>query len=346
MADLIPDGIHFGLPDDVYHTDPALGSSDLKSIAMDPVDWQFMRLHGEADETDAMVMGRALHARILEGREAFAAAFVPELEKPDGVLVTNDDLAGWLDRHGIKVKATATKAVMIEAIQSSGVSQPKIWSVIQGEFKSNNAARTELSAAQWEKIETAAQWMQADATLSASMTDGSFQHGAPEVSIFYTDNGVRLKARFDYWIAHAVIDLKSFATMYKEEPAKAVLRAIMRQRYDLQCAAYVRAWHRGREMFKQGQVFGTAPDGFLHKAYSRPHPLWVWVFLKSVGAPQPFVRSLSHKEMVFDVARSTMERAIETYRSKVAEFGDDKIWPPSNPPEALSTSDFPTWFGT
>lgn len=343
MTHIHPDGIYFNLDDDTYHADPALGSSDLKAIAMDPVDWQFDRLHGEQDESDAMVLGRALHSRILEGRDVFAKSFVPELEKPDGVLVTNDDLCAWLKDRGMSDKGT--KAVLIERIQSSGVAQPKIWHVMREEFDAANVARTELTAKQWEKIETAAQWMQADSVLSAAMIDGTFQHGAPEVSIFYTDGDVRLKARFDYWLGHAVVDLKSFATMYKEEPSKAVLRAIMRQRYDLQCAAYVRAWHRGRELFKAGHVFGPVPDGFLARVYSRQHPLWIWVFLKSVGAPQPFVRSLSHEEMVFDVARSTMERAIETYRSKVAEFGAENIWPPSNPSEALSTSDFPTWFG-
>lgn len=339
----LSDGIYFGLPDDDYHADPALGSSDLKAIAMDPVDWQFMRLHGEQEETDAMVLGRALHCRILEGRSAFEDSFVRKVEKPEGALVTNDDLGAWLRSHGLSDKGT--KPVLIERIQSSGIAQPKIWHVMRGEFEADNADRTELTAAQWEKIETAAQWMQADSVLSSAMADGTFQHGAPEVSVFYTDNGVRLKARFDYWLGHAVVDLKSFATMYKEEPAKAVIRAIMRQRYDLQCAAYVRAWHRGLDLFRASQVFGPEPSGFLNKVYSRSHPLWIWVFLKSVGAPQPFVRSLSHEEMVFDVARTTMERAIETYRSKVAEFGADRIWPPTNPSEALSTSDFPSWFG-
>jgi hypothetical protein len=343
MAEVIPDGIHFGLDEDAYHADPALGSSDIKAIAMDPVDWQFMRITGEREETDAMILGSALHKRLLEGRAAFEAAYVCELEKPEGVLITNDDLSGWLKGHGLS--GAGTKPALIERIQGSGIAQPKIWHVMQEEFKARNGARIELSRAQWEKIETAAKWMQADATLSASMVDGAFQHGAPEVSIFYTDDGVRLKARFDYWIAHAVIDLKSFATMFKEEPAKAVIRAIMRQRYDIQVADYVNAWHAGRDLFKAGKVFGDVPDGFLKKVYSRAHPLWVWVFLKSVGAPQPFVRSLSHEEMVFSVAQSTVRRAIEIYRAKVAEFGTDAMWPPANPPEALSSSDFPQWFG-
>ena len=342
MADINADGIYFGLDESAYHADPALGSSDLKQIYLDPIDWQYDRLHGTREETDAMLFGSALHCRVLEGKAVFDAKFCGVPVKPDGCLITNDDLGAWLKSYGLSDKGK--KAELIERIQSSGVAQPAIWEVLREEFEALNAGKSELTEQQFERVETAARWMQADATLQVMMKDGAFQFGAPEVSFFYTVEGVRLKARFDYLVGHAILDLKSFAPMYKEVPAYSITRAIMRQRYDLQCAAYVRAWHQGRKLYESGAVFGSQPDGLLKSVYSRAHPLWVWVFLKTVAAPQPFVRSLSNEEMVFGIADRCITTAIEKYQAKVAEFGTEKIWPPNNPPEAMATDDFPQWF--
>lgn len=336
------DGIYFGLSDDDYHADPALGSSSLKQLTLDPVDWQYERLFGEDNETEALIWGRALHARVLEGRTAFEAKFCTEFETPEGdCLKTVDDLKGWLKEAGHSHKGN--KAELVARILGTGAA-PQIYDQMKSAHDSSNEGKTPLTAKQYAQIETAAQWMQSDATLSASMKDGSFQHGAPEVSVFYTEDGVRLKARFDYLIGHAIIDLKSFAPMYREVPASSITRAIIRQRYDLQCAAYVKAWHVGRGLWKDGRVYGEAPEGLLEKVYANGNPLWIWVFLKSTSAPQPYVRSLSSQEMVFGTAQHAINRAIEIYKEKVEAHGADNIWPPMNPPDALATDDFPAWF--
>jgi hypothetical protein len=336
------DGIYFGLPENEYHADDALGSSDLKQLAVDAVDWQYDRLFGDDAETDALVFGRALHCRVLEGRAQFDALFCGELDKPDDVLVTVADLEAWLGARNIPAKGK--KADLIQAAMNAPGDKPLIWDLLREDFEARNAEKTILSAKVIAQVETAAQWMQADVTLSASMQDGTFQHGAPEVSVFATVEGVRMKARFDYLIGHAIIDLKSFSTMFREVPANSITRAIVRQRYDLQAAHYVNMWHHGRDLYASGKVFGIEPDGLMRSVYSRKHPLWIWVFLKSVMAPQPYVRSLSHEEIVFGVAQNGVARAFATYRDMVAAHGAEKPWPPSNPPEALSTDDFPSWF--
>lgn len=342
---MIDAGIHFGLSEDAYHADAALGSTDLKRIAIDATDWQFNRLHGEDKETDALIFGRALHCRVLEGEAVFRGKFCCALDKaaiPDDALQTVDDLKNYLRDCG--VKATGNKADLIERARLMPACPP-IADLIRDRFYEANSDKQMLSGDQWRALHVAVQWMQADSLLKEVMEDGAFTKGAAEVSVFYDLDGVRLKARFDYLLGHAIVDLKTFATMYQESPGYAIPRAIIRQRYDLQAASYVKAWRAAKQLWQDGQVYGSEPwQGFLAKVFDRDDPFWIWVFLKSNGAPQPFVRRLPIDGMVFGTAMFTIERAINTYREKVAEFGADADWPPRHEAEVLDNSDFPAWF--
>lgn len=70
------DGIWFGLDESEYRADPALGSSDLKALAKDPTQFWWSRSGLDPDEdTEAKKLGRAVHKFVLEGRDAFEAAY-------------------------------------------------------------------------------------------------------------------------------------------------------------------------------------------------------------------------------------------------------------------------------
>lgn len=78
------DGIYFGLDETAYHRDLALGSSDLKRLYAEPADyWYSSPLNPDLppeETTPAQLVGKAVHKLVLEGEEAFAAAFV---RRPD-----------------------------------------------------------------------------------------------------------------------------------------------------------------------------------------------------------------------------------------------------------------------
>lgn len=78
---MIEPGIYFGLDEAVYHADTALGSTDMKALASDPVSWWYYSKHNpdrpEDRDTPALLFGRAVHAMILEGRKALEARFAP-----------------------------------------------------------------------------------------------------------------------------------------------------------------------------------------------------------------------------------------------------------------------------
>lgn len=62
---MITDGIHYALPEDAYHADPAISNSGLSLVAKSPAHY---RQRAERATTPALAKGRALHALVLEGR--------------------------------------------------------------------------------------------------------------------------------------------------------------------------------------------------------------------------------------------------------------------------------------
>jgi hypothetical protein len=75
------DGIWFGLQEDEYHNDLALGSSDMKKLAFSPPDYWFGSPMNPArkpqEQTDALKFGKAMHLFVLEGPALFKAAYAP-----------------------------------------------------------------------------------------------------------------------------------------------------------------------------------------------------------------------------------------------------------------------------
>jgi hypothetical protein len=344
-TELIPDGIHFGMPEERYHPDPALGSTRQKDLVIDPIEYQYGRIYGaEKKETFALKWGSGIHCRALEGRESLKERFpiAPALADYEDALVTFEHLKTHAKKLGLS-KVGTKKEDFISAIRDFDKEVP-IWDEILAKFNAENAAKTILPRDALEHIERAAQWMQRDAELAPVMEDGTFTAGASEVSIFYTENGVRLKARIDHLLAHGVIDLKSFRPMFSENILAAAKRAVSRMRYDLQAASYMRALHAAAKLYEQGLVFNN-PYGsdFLKtvfKTLAAGQMEWVWVLIKASGAPQPVVRKFDMNSMLFKTAAMQIDDAINNYRNLTTEFGQDEVWMPTNSAETWGDMDF------
>lgn len=339
-------GIYFGMDEAEYHADPALGSTSIKALAVDAYEFQFDRLYGEDKDTDALVFGSALHARILEGREAFNRKFCQEFDKAtvEGALDTIADLKKWLDERGQAGFSSKNKPDLIAMVQRIDPEQP-IVDVIKRAWDNANQGKTALKPKRWAQVDVAARWVQRDPLLSAVMEDGTFSHGAPEVSIFYEDRGVRLKARIDRLLRHAIVDVKSFAPRSAGRIEDLALKAINNMRYDLQAADYLRAWQSAKELYAAGKVFGEPPfSSFLAECFDREEPAWIWIMIKSAGAPQPLVIDWQAKFARLHAA-DQVEQAIETYLQLRDQHGDEVEWPPMRPALTLTDSDLPTYFG-
>ncbi len=340
-------GIYFGLSDTEYHADESLGSSKQKELVLDPIEYQYARLHGgEKPETFALKWGSGIHCRVLEGRASFAERFPvgPRIEDFPGVLVTMDHLRAHCKEIGVKPGKTKEEA--IAAIRDFDEKVP-IWDEIKGKFEAENVGKTIIPADAIAHIERAARWMQRDPELAPVMEDGTFTAGASEVSIFYTDKGIRLKARIDHLLASAVIDLKSFRTIMAEAVKPAAKRAISRMRYDLQAASYMKALRAASILFKEGRVFNNLYDAeFLETVFATVDAGkmdWIWVLIKASGAPQSVVAKFETESNIFKEAAVEIDDAIETYRSMVDKFGVDSDWIPESTVESWGDTDFPPW---
>lgn len=82
---IIETGIYFGMTDDRYHADPALGSTDLRRLLRSAPDFwwhsKFNPMRPVDTETPAKIFGHAVHTCVLEGREKFEAKYGPTDEK-------------------------------------------------------------------------------------------------------------------------------------------------------------------------------------------------------------------------------------------------------------------------
>jgi hypothetical protein len=347
----IEPGIYFNMPSPRYHRDKSLGSGSIKDIALDPTEWQWSKLHDVDKDSAALTWGQAIHARGLEGRAVFESRFAcePNIKDHPGALVTMEHLREHCKR--LNIKPGTRKADAVSAIRDFDQTTP-IWDEIIAAFERSSVGKTQISRRIAEQIEIAAQWMQADETLGPFMTDGTFTVGASEVSIFYVDNGVRLKARIDHLLTHALLDLKSFRPPvgWRVGPAidRILGRVIAQNRYDIQAACYIRAWTHARALFEAGRVFDATDEQreLLKSAMNHAEMKWIWALVKNTGAPQSFVRQFPLSTFAFGSAMDEVNDAIDAYRANVAKFGADRDWIPHHAPGSFADTDFPSYMGT
>lgn len=350
MAELLPLGIHFGLHKDFYLADPGIGSTSHKEMVADLTDFQYQRLHGPARaDSEALIRGELLHTRVLEGHTEVDKRFAIAPNKADypNALITMSDLRDKCREIG--VKPGTTKAAAIEAIRRFD-DDIEIWDEIEGDFIRANGHKMIVKPDLMTWADIAADWMARDAILSKHMRDGVFTGGEPEVSVFFEHNGIRLKARLDFINPVAVIDLKTYAPRIRPMPYKEqVITAICSFRYDLQAVHYRRAWHAAKDFVNSGDVYYHGLTVMNVPAlFERDAPKWLWVFVKSIGAPQTVVVEWTEMRaaLSWGSAVGESEVTLAHYAKMMKDFGPDADWPVSRPPIILEDADFPVWFGT
>ena len=351
-AERLPLGIHFGLDEEKYHADPALGSSSIRDLATYPVKWQYDRLRPrEREETEAMTWGSAWHCRVLEGKAAFEARYAKPPRPADypDALNTTDDIKEFLRMHGQKL--TGNKPDLVARAKEIDECPP-FFSDILDQWIAEHPDHQDLTERQAQEIEDAVAMMERDDTLRAVMQAGSLINGAAELSIIYEVEGVRRKARFDYALAPTknresalIVDLKSFTTFKGATDEDAAIRKIYDMAYDVQAAYYIEAYNAARELLERGLVFGDAPDsGYLSAFLSAPSIEWVWVMIRRDRGMVPLIISVDTNEPMFERGHEIVDGAILTYQAYMAKFGADQLWsPPPRLPLRLNSSMFPSY---
>lgn len=319
----IKPGIYFGLPEDVYHAAPWVGSSSAKKLYACPPDYWFeshMNPLRPADEpTMAQTFGRALHHRILYGAEAFARDYTP-IGGTKGDTVSAEDLKAFLkDQGAIPAKLKA-----------------------DNEKLARELGFNLLTEETYERIMVAAAHITKNPNLAQAFTGGF-----PEVSVFWHENGVPCKARWDYWKQRAIVDLKSFRSKERIRSLdEIVLQDLFNYRYDIQTAWYLLGHERAAALFDQGAVHvlpgATAPtrEWMLKSLQEKAH--WVFVFFRADGMPVAKSYQIPNNSPAHASGNWAVRVALDNYRDNLEKFGTD-AWVNTDEPFVIAEEDMPKW---
>lgn len=119
------DGIYFNLPEDHYHSDPALGSNGVRDLLQSPLTYWINSPYNadrpeEDDKTDALNLGDYVHDRLLHNEKRFAI-------KPDGMSFATKEGKAWREEQAgatiIPYKQHQAAEMIFRAMETAGVAE-------------------------------------------------------------------------------------------------------------------------------------------------------------------------------------------------------------------------------
>lgn len=344
---LVPYGVYFGMPADEYHADPALSQSGIKSLMVSPLTFWSRHIdpERECEETPAMMLGTAIHKRILEGPVAFhnGYAFSPNRDEFPNAVDGADNLRDVCREMGLKSSGTiAEMCVRIMAQDPNTV----IWPEIMRRFKSESEGKIILKSDDGALINRIAEMVDSD-----EMARNAFIGGFPEVSIFWPDatTGVRMKARFDYLKSRAIVDLKTFANTKSLPLDRAIAMYAATYQLHVQAVVYLRAVTAAKAMILKGLVYGESKDhpiihAFLHNKSTQ----FFFVFVETGSANNIIVREFrklgdaGNETLLYQSGKKAAGEAIAQYKTLSKRFGTAP-WNVQHEARPFNDEEFPPW---
>jgi len=342
------EGVFFSMPEDEYFSVPALSASGVKWLRQSPLDyWARQPWLGQTEDSEteeesfARTLGKAYHARILEGREVFNARYCGELEPFEGMLKTDDDLRLWLAANDLSTGGKRKQDRIDRILDAAPHMASRIWDCALEDYTQTHAGKIFIKQKYLDKIDLAAAMIEKSPTLG-----NAFKGGIPEVSIFWVDEetGCPCKARLDYWKPRAIVDLKTISEEHGREFGRAVDREFANRRYGAQGTWYWQAAQAGIAHMKAGRLYGSAPLAITEKIISTPKDerKLLWVFQQKGPAPLAMGKIYNPESAVFKVWEVHLEAARRTYVEHMEKFGRDP-WITDYPITEFEDSEVPIW---
>ena len=371
-----PPGIHFGIPEEDYHAIPAYGKSHMVNFECSPTQfWAESWLNSDRKERDAehYRVGKAYHAMILEGHEAYTSRFYPLPDPKDypKALRSVDEIKQELLRQhqtpvakvDVPEKPGTTRAAKKEDWVAQLMAYDRsalVWDDIVAKAEKIAAGRIMLSADDDRRIRIAAKLIAMDAQLAKAFTGGY-----PEVTLIWDDprTGVRCKCRVDYLKIKAVVDLKSFANSRDRSVRNAILYAIASNHYALQPAVYLEGVDEVRKLVRYHGADAVHHHGFdpdkdltaeqqeanyqalqfaLKWASNTTPDRWLWVFQQKGDAP--VTRGFWHPlgGTTHSVAQSVWRDSLRKFRVHAEVYGNG-VWLDLAEIDDISDEEIPAW---
>ena len=176
--------------------------------------------------------------------------------------------------------------------------------------------------------------------------DKAFEGGLPEVSVFWTVDDIRYKARFDYLQIRSIVDLKSIDNQKGLEFKQACRNAIANYDYIVSARHYSEGRKQMQRLLQKGLVFGLPEgmDGWLINVANFVNFGFVFVFWQKSAAPISHGIIVSPDNPIYDRASEMISKAVDNYRRFMADFGTDEPWVPTTHLDELYETDMPVWY--
>lgn len=337
-------GLYIDLPEEEYFAVDAIGSSDLKELLRAPFDWWYSSRHNpyfeDKDDSEARILGRALHALILEGQQSYESRFSIEPDPRDypGALKTTEDIKTFLAEMGVDVPASAKKlkAELVKYAVDNGYGG-RVWEHITAAHTQDVElfGKTPITAAQDRALRHMTQLVEDHPELGPSL-----RSSLCEVSVFWRREGeddMLLRARLDSTSSVFSLDLKSLSNWKGRSVQDMPRRQIEEIEYDIQRRFYDEGRQMMRKFIHSGDVH--CPGGELDERTKKvlqdiaaaDHWQWVWLFFqirddKKGKAPVIVPRFHQPQGQVWDEAGKKVDKAIANYREYMRRFGPDTPW--------------------
>lgn len=340
------DGVYFDLPEHDYHRIAALSSTGIKNLLISPVDFwarSWMNPRYSHEETDAQEAGSAYHRRVLEGSEVFYQHYAPTFGT-NGLPETADQLRLALKRSGHD--QSGKKQDLIARCERFGIPTFDVQSV---EYYAEHEGKIFLPLDLVESIEISAAMIEKSPYMSRF-----FKGGYPEITILWTHDGVRFKARLDYLKARAVIDLKTFENRGMKSVDKCVYTTMASYKYHIQAVFYLRALDAAKDLIRRELIFSLGEKveyfrsedfkkkaDFIEKLNETEVHDFYFVFQQKGIAP--FARGYKFpRTTMWSVGGVQIDAGIQTYKENLEKFGNEQ-WIDCSEIETLEDEGFPVW---
>lgn len=359
-----PEGLYFGLPEEDYHSIPALSSTGLKNMLISSPDFYFnswLNPLREEDQEDGenkewRKFGKASHTRILEGKTVFDSLYCVEFIAPEGCLDTISDMKKALDDLGVPAQSKWKKADYIAAVMAVNPNA-LIFDVQKERYFRETNGRIQLTQREMRRIELAAAMIEKHPELQYC-----FRGGHPEVTVIWSEQRINpgngeivtlwFKARIDYLKPRVITELKTFTNKRGKPidgPTGGVLYETMAGlKYHIGVRFYVSAIQKAVMFANQNmtttysvQRFGPAP-GFLAELAKASSHEFFFVFQKKGGAPLARGKRFGAKLRMMEQAEISINRAIELFIENYALYGSE-IWVDNTPITEFEDDKFPIY---
>lgn len=339
-----PEGIYFGMPFEEYLDIQCLSSSGIKNLLVCETDfwaksWMNPLKEEQEKTSQALIDGRAYHKRILEGLDAFNAAYAPDYEDDGGKMVrTGKEITAALKACGAKSSFDSV-AEGAARLKDADPAQ-RIMCLEEADHRAKYPNREFISAKTIRYMEFAARLIECDPEINTY-----FIGGQSEVTIIWFDDdyGVWFKIRFDYLKIGPACDFKTFANVMGKALEKAVYHAMASNRYNIQAGLYLVGNDVGKRLAKEGKVFGYTGDPKWLDLYAKtPCEEFRYIFQQKGISPVAIGGRILKNSKIYQDGVSKVAEAVERYRKAMETFGTG-MWITSRKPILFDHSELPSY---